>query len=59
MGTACLILFIIGGLSSAIAWEGSNHSPNDREKKRSQAFYGITGICFFFLFILLGSMAGG
>jgi hypothetical protein len=71
MAIACVILFIIGALSIAIGWEASNHytkidtrflysekekQKNLRDKKMIQVCYGIGAICFFFLFILLGSM---
>jgi tryptophan-rich sensory protein len=58
MAILCFILFIIGGLSAAVGWETSNHSPNEKDKKVIQIYYGIAGVCFFFLFIFLASMAG-
>jgi tryptophan-rich sensory protein len=58
MGTLCFILFIIGGISAAIGWEASNHSPNEKDKKRIQTCYGIAGVCFFLLFVFLVSMVG-
>lgn len=71
MVTACVILFIIGGLSIAMGWETSNHytkidtrflysekakQKNLRDKKMIQVCYGIGAVCFFALFILLCGM---